>query len=93
VFVVVGSRDGPVSDRHVRELWGGVGLPPLPADLVVRVDPDQVRLEAGEWRRDVGAPEDVADPVEQVQQRLEAFRGKLRRSGGVSCDGLAFGHP
>ena len=92
-FFVVGSRGGPVTDEQIRGLWAGAEVPALPTDSVVRVDSDRVRLEVGDRPRDVGAPEAVADPAEQVQQRLEEFRGRLRAAGVVYCDGLAFGHP
>lgn len=93
-FFVVGNRKEPVSEKLVRESWGATELPTLPAESLIRINSDQVYLEAGSFERprDVGAAEDVTDPTAQVRERLDEFRGKLRNVAAF-CDGIAFWQP
>ena len=62
----------------------------VPEKLVL-LAPDRVEL-GGEIPRDLGKERERPEPVEQVRQRVESFRTRLRAAGFV-CGGVAFGHP
>ena len=92
LLLAVGRAGGPVDDAEVARLWAGSpAWVPLPDDVAMRVRGDRV-----EWA--TGRPRDVTEvvaddsPAEQVRQRLDGFRGRLRAAGLGRCDGVAFGH-
>jgi hypothetical protein len=83
-FLVVGQRSGPVDANELRQLWDErEHWPRLTVQPPLRMDRDKV-----DWvERTKGGPE----PHDQLQERLEAFRLRLREHFEY-VEGLAFGH-
>jgi hypothetical protein len=75
-------------------LWEGepaeIHWPALPQGTVVHLRADGVEIE-GDRSRDLGEIRDRSDPREQISQRLERLRERLRRTS-TFFEGLAFAH-
>jgi tRNA A-37 threonylcarbamoyl transferase component Bud32 len=76
VLLLCARASGPATVDEIRKLWGAAGpWPVLPKPAVVRMDRAKVYPPTV---RGFGAPKDRRDPVEEVEQRLEELRVRLR---------------
>lgn len=90
MILVCGRRSGPVTEEELRSHWGAANpWPALPDESVLRLTPDRIVVE--QRGRDLGDLKSRTNPEGEVQQRLEAFRLRLReRVDGFEA--LAFRH-